>query len=106
MDVHISSVSPHVAGTICLLDDDPSMLKALDRLLSSAGLQARLFSEPLDFLSFVIHNSVAVAGLDLWVLGKNGLEGHTKLQIVLPNQRVILSTADDHDSLRKAAVDT
>jgi FixJ family two-component response regulator len=54
MDVNSSSVPPAVAGSVCLLDDDPSMLKALDRLLSSAGLQAQLFDEPLDFLSYVI----------------------------------------------------
>src|SRR5260370_6193693 len=105
MDAHAPSVLPHVAGTICLLDDDPSMLKALDRLLSSAGLQARLFSEPLDFLSFVIHNSVAVAVLDLWMLGMSGLEVQTKLQVVSPNTRVIISTANDHDSVRKAAIE-
>ena len=105
MDVHVYSVLPHVAGTICLLDDDPSMLKALDRLLSSAGLQARLFSEPLDFLSFVIHNSVALAVLDLWMLGMSGLEVQTKLQVVSPNTRVIISTANDHDSVRKVAIE-
>ena len=30
------------------------MLKALNRLLSSVGLQAKLFSEPLAFLTYVI----------------------------------------------------
>jgi FixJ family two-component response regulator len=103
MDVNSSSVFPPV--TICLLDDDPSMLKALDRLLSSAGLQTRLFSEPLDFLSYVRCNSVAVAVIDIWMSGMSGLEVQTKLQAVSPKTRVIISTADDHDSLRNAAIE-
>jgi two-component system response regulator HydG len=104
MDVNASSALSPVGGTICLLDDDPSMLKALDRLLSSAGLQPRLFGEPLDFLSYVIRNSVAVAVIDIWMSGMSGLEVQTKLQAVSPDTRVIISTADDHESLRNAAL--
>jgi two-component system response regulator HydG len=104
MDVNSSSVRPAVAGSVCLLDDDPSMLKALDRLLSSAGLQAHLFGEPLDFLSYVICNSVAVAVIDIWMPGMSGLEVQTKLQAVSPDTRVIISTANDHDAVRNAAI--
>jgi hypothetical protein len=39
MDFNSSAVLPPAAGIICLVDDDPSILRALDRLLSSAGLQ-------------------------------------------------------------------
>ncbi len=39
MDFNSSAVLPPAAGIICVVDDDPSMLRALDRLLSSAGLQ-------------------------------------------------------------------
>src|SRR5580692_9065745 len=99
-----SSVLPRVEGKICLLDDDPSMLKALERLLSSAGLRAQSFSEPLGFLSYVIRNSVAVAVIDIWMPGRNGLEVQTKLRAVSPETRVIISSADDHDSVRTAAI--
>jgi FixJ family two-component response regulator len=100
-----SSALPRVEGKICLLDDDPSMLKALDRLLSSAGLQAQLFSEPLGFLSYVIRNSVPVAVIDIWLsTGMSGLDVQTKLQGVSPETRVIISTADNHDSVRNAAM--
>ena len=37
--------------SICLLDDDLSMLKALDRLLKSEGFKVEKFSHPADFLS-------------------------------------------------------
>ncbi len=61
MDVNSSAVLPPAAGIICLVDDDLSMLKALDRLLSSVGLQAQLFSEPHAFLSYATFNCVALA---------------------------------------------
>src|ERR1700758_411532 len=100
-----SSVLPRVDGKICLLDDDPSMLKALDRLLSSAGLQAQLFSEPLAFLSYAIRNSVPVAVIDIWLSqGMSGLEVQTKLHGISPGTRVIISTADTQDSVRNATI--
>jgi DNA-binding response OmpR family regulator len=98
-------VLPPAAGKICLIDDDPSMLRALDRLLLSAGLSAQLFSEPLDFLSYVSCNSVALAVIDIFMPGMSGLEVQTKLQVVSPKTRVIISTANDHDSVRNAAIE-
>ena len=104
MNISLSAVLPAAAGIICVLDDDPSMLKALNRLLSSAGLQAQLFSEPLAFLSYVTCNSVALAVIDIWMSEMSGLEVQKKLQAVSPKTRVIISTANDHDSVRNAAI--
>src|SRR5258708_8079119 len=76
MAVNSSAVLPPAAGIICLVDDDFSMLKALDRLLSSAGLQAQLFSEPLAFLSSVTCNSLAPAVSRIRMSRMNGLHVH------------------------------
>jgi two-component system response regulator HydG len=105
MDINSAATVPPAAGIICLVDDDPSMLKALDRLLSSVGWQAQSFSEPLNFLSFVICNSVALAVIDIWMSGMNGLEVQKELQAVSPKTRVIISTANDNDSVRNAAAE-
>ena len=104
MDVNSSAGLPPATGIICLVDDDPSMLRALDRLLSSAGLQAQLFSEPLRFLSYVIRNSVAVAVIDIWMSVMSGLEVQKELQAVSPKTRVIIMTGNDDDLVRKAAI--
>ena len=104
MDFHPSFDLPSVAGTICLVDDDPSMLKALDRLLSSVGLQAQLFHEPLGFLSYASCNSVALAVIDIWMPGVSGLETQHRLKMVSPNTRVIIITANDDASVRNAAI--
>jgi len=104
MDVNSCAVLPPAAGIICLVDDDPSILKALNRLLSSVDLQAKLFSEPLVFLAYVICNTVALAVLDIFMPGMSGLEVQKELQVVSPKTRVIISTANDHDSVRNAAI--
>jgi len=104
MDVNSSAALPPAAGIICLVDDDPSMLKALDRLLSSVGLQAQLFSEPLGFLSYVICNSVALAVIDIWMPIMSGVQVQEKLQAVSPKTRVIISTATAEDSVRNVAI--
>ena len=104
MDVNSSAVLPPVAGIICLVDDDPSMLRALDRLLSSVGLQAQLFHEPLGFLSYASCHCVALAVLDIWTPGMSGLATQQRLQTVSPNTRVIIITANDDYSVRNAAI--
>src|SRR5260370_3409938 len=50
---------------IWLLDDDVSMLKALGRLLRSAGLIAEKFSKPDAFLAHLKHAPCHVANLDV-----------------------------------------
>ena len=104
MDFNPSADLPSVAGTICLVDDDPSMLKALDRLLSSVGLQAQLFHEPLGFLLYASCHPVALAVLDIWMPGVSGLATQQKLQMVSPDTRVIIITANDDYSVQNAAI--
>src|SRR5258707_12474993 len=56
MNIILSAVLPAAAGLICVVDDDPSMLKPLNRLLFSVDLQARLLCYPFAFLTSVIWN--------------------------------------------------
>jgi FixJ family two-component response regulator len=104
MDVNSSSVLPAVTGLVCILDDDLAMLKAVDRLLSSAGLEAHLFAQPLEFLSYAICSSVALAIIDIGMPGMTGLEVQSKLKAVSPGTRVIINTANGQDSVRKIAL--
>ena len=106
MDFNSSAALPSIAGPICVVDDDLSMLKALGRLLSSVGFQAQLFPEPLRFLSYARSNSVALAVIDIWMPGMNGLEVHQKLQTLSPKSRVIIITANDDDTARNLAMQT
>jgi FixJ family two-component response regulator len=65
--------------TVFLVDDDPSILRALTRLLRAAGHQVSAFRSPRDFLA---QHDPAVPGcvvLDLAMPGLNGLELQTAL---------------------------
>jgi FixJ family two-component response regulator len=104
MNANPSVVFGGAAATICVVDDDPSMLKALERLLLSVGLCARFFREPLHFLNYATLNPVRAALIDIWLPGMSGLELQKKLRAVSPETRVIIVTADDEESVRSAAI--
>jgi FixJ family two-component response regulator len=65
MDVESPADLGSVPAAVCIVDDDPSMLKALGRLLASVGLPGRLFREPLGFLKYATRNPVTVALIDI-----------------------------------------
>jgi len=104
MDVESPAALGGVVAAVCIVDDDPSMLKALERLLASVGLPTRLFREPLGFLKYAARNPVTVALIDVWTPGISGLELQKELRAVSPETRVIVVTADDEDSVRSAAI--
>src|SRR5436190_24291553 len=59
--------------SIWLLDDDVSMLKALGRLMNSAGFTVEKFNHPAAFLARLEHGSCRLAILDVWMPDMNGL---------------------------------
>ena len=77
---------------IWLLDDDASMLKALGRLLNSAGFVVEKFSDPADFLSELEQRECRVAVLDVWMPDMNGLEVQACLRRDSPKTRIIFIT--------------
>ena len=90
---------------IWLLDDDASMLKALGRLLNSAGFAVEKFSNPADFLSELQQRECRVAVLDVWMPDMNGLEVQTCLRRDSPETRVIFITGRDDPLVRQNALD-
>jgi FixJ family two-component response regulator len=65
--------------TTFIVDDDASVLKALGRLLRSAGYDARTFSSAQDFLAAHDPNVPGCAVLDLTMPGLDGLELQQRL---------------------------
>ena len=90
---------------IWLLDDDASMLRALGRLLNSAGFGVEKFSNPADFLSELQQRECRVAVLDVWMPDMNGLEVQTCLRRDSPETRVIFITGRDDPLVRQNALD-
>ena len=90
---------------IWLLDDDASMLRALGRLLNSAGFTVEKFSDPADFLSRIAEGECGVAVLDVWMPDMNGLEVQTCLRRDSPKTRIIFITGRDDPLVRQTALD-
>src|SRR3954467_15429035 len=83
---------------VCVVDDDVSVLKATGRLLLSAGLKVKPFSDPLEFLQYaeVYHPRLVV--LDIRMPIMNGLEVQTRLRTISPATRVVVLTSKDDPS--------
>jgi two-component system response regulator HydG len=92
------------AAIICLLDDDPSVLKALARLLLSAGWHAKKFSDPAEFLLYVQTHCTPVVVLDVWMPLMNGLEVQSRLRELSPSTRVIILTGKHDPLVRSTAL--
>ncbi len=89
---------------MCLLDDDPSVLKGLGRLFSSADLPAETFSDPEEFLRYARTHRPAVAIVDVCMPQMSGLEVQSRLGKISPSTRVIIFTGKDDPLIRSTAL--
>src|SRR6266581_2658622 len=105
LDAKGSPLSASGRDGIWLLDDDLSMLKALGRLMSSAGLIAEKFSDPVAFLARLEHAACRVAVLDVWMPQMNGLEVQACLRRDSPETRIIFMSGRDDPLVRQNALD-
>src|SRR5438132_12799780 len=90
---------------IWLLDDDVSMLKALGRLMNSAGFIVEKFNHPAAFLARLEHAPCRVAVLDVWMPDMNGLQVQACLRRDSPETRIIFISGRDDPPVRHAALD-
>ena len=90
---------------IWLLDDDVSMLKALGRLMNSAGFIVKKFNDPATFLAKLQYAPCRVAVLDVWMPHMNGLEMQACLRRDSPETRTIFISERDDPLVRQTALD-
>ena len=93
------------AEIVCLVDDDPAVLKSIGRLLASDGFSVRSFDKPKSFLDFVRTNRVPVVVLDVWMEEMSGLEVQEQVSTLSPRTRVIIITGRDDPAAKRTAVD-
>lgn len=90
---------------ICLLDDDPAVLRATCRLLAAAGWKVESFADPHAFLTFARTRRPRVAVIDLSMPIMHGLEVQQRLSRVSPTTRVIVFSGKDDSLVRTKAID-
>ena len=90
--------------SVCLLDDDPSVLKSTRRLLHSVGWEVESFTDPRAFLEHAATARPQVAVLDVWMPEMNGLDVQRRLREISPATRVIVLTSKDDASVRATAM--
>ena len=69
-----------VTAVVFVIDDDPSMRAALEDLISSVGLQARLFASPQEFLQGPRSDGPGCLVLDVRLPGMSGLTFQKELE--------------------------
>ena len=90
--------------TVCLLDDDPSVLKATKRLLISEGWLVETFTDPDAFLRYAKNSHPRVVVIDMFMPELNGLEVQKQLGQLSPATRVIVLTANCDSAVRWTAL--
>jgi PleD family two-component response regulator len=91
--------------TVCLVDDDPSVLKATARLLSSAGWKTESFTDPAEFLRHAEACRPPLVVLDILMPVMSGLEVQSRLRSISPATRVVVLTSKDDPLVRSKAIE-
>jgi two-component system response regulator FixJ len=89
---------------VCLVDDDPSVLKSMHYLLASEGIKVRTFDKAADFLAHASTHRVPVVVTDIWMDQVTGLEVLARLCAISPKTRVIVITAREDLAARATAM--
>ena len=87
---------------VTVVDDDPTMLKAIARLLAAKGFDVEAFASAEAFLAGGTATKATCLVLDIDLSGMSGIELRHRLGSRLP---VIFITALDDEATRKAAME-
>jgi DNA-binding NtrC family response regulator len=85
---------------VCLVDDDPMVLRSTGFLLASDGFDVCRFDNGEDFIAYVASHDVPVVVLDIWMKGMNGLEVLARLCAISPQTNVFVITGHDDAAAR------
>jgi two-component system, LuxR family, response regulator FixJ len=96
---------PAPPESICILDDDNSVLRSVAQLLYSEGLKATSFDRAENMLAHARTHVVLVAVLDVWMPDMSGLEVQANLNKISPSTKVIVMTGRETPAIRAAALE-
>src|SRR5262245_135435 len=88
---------------VVVVDDDPAVLKALGRVLRAAGFETATYSSAEDYLTAPPSRAAHCLVLDVQLGGISGLDLQRHLRARGSTLPVIILTAYDDDTIRRAA---
>jgi len=91
---------------VCLVDDDPLVLRSTGLLLASAGFVVRQFDKGEDFIAYVVSHDVPLVVLDIWMEEMTGLEVLARLCAISPQTHVIVITGHEDTAARIIAMES
>ena len=86
---------------ISIVDDDPSVRRALNRLVGSAGYRVETFASAREFLGSTPSTRTACLVLDIYLDGMNGFELQEQLEAERLAIPIIFMTAHDDAGTRE-----
>ncbi len=89
--------------TVCILDDDPNMRKALERVLSVHGYRSCSFASIAEFHGDAKPQEALCLILDIHLKGESGFDLKRQLSHTAPALPVIFMTGRDCTANREAA---
>src|SRR6266567_7157096 len=89
---------------VCLVDDDPLVLRSTGLLLASEGFVVRQFDNGEDFIRYVASHKVPLVVLDIWMEEMTGLEVLARLCAMSPQTHVVVITGREDSAARITAM--
>lgn len=90
-------------GTVTIVEDDPSMSQALERIVRLGGFEPIMYSSAEAFLGDMHHGEAICMILDVQLPGMDGLALHERLTRLGKTSPVIFITAFDEPDARAYA---
>jgi FixJ family two-component response regulator len=90
---------------VLVVDDDPSILGAVERLLRVHGFDAEVFNTVESFLAGANFCCATCLVLDIHLNGMSGIDLRRRLTLSGIELPVIFITANDSETIRKAALE-
>jgi FixJ family two-component response regulator len=91
---------------VAIVDDDPSVLKGIKRVLEASNFSTSVFASAEEFLGGESPGKVACIVLDIHLDGISGIDLRRRLAEMGSRTPVIFITSDDSAAIRKEATDT
>lgn len=97
---------PVSRAVVAVVDDDPTILKGLSRLLNASGYETQVFDSAEAFLNGLETRAASCVILDVHLAGISGIELRRRLAAAGSKLPVIFMTAVDDEAVRREAIES